>query len=335
MRFLFELSKDFEDIPLDEIKACFKSENVKYNIIEENKDVFIVESNISKNKIKKISDRLSLTFTISNLLFFCNNKNKDISLHAKKNNFYKKGSIAVTYKKRSNEVDSRKIVKIIADNYSKNRLVDLEKPDIEIRTIITYNKVYVGMKLFEINRPQYEKRKAQNRPFFLPISLNPKIARALVNISGLNDSQIFLDPFCGTGGFLLEAGLMSATIIGSDIEEKMIKGCRKTLDFFNIKNYKLYCLDVGDIYKIKCKVDAIVTDLPYGKSTTTKGENINELYIRAFESISKKLKKGKNAIIGLSTKDMLSELKKFFKIEKVYEIKMHKSLTRYFILVKK
>jgi tRNA G10 N-methylase Trm11 len=34
-------------------------------------------------------------------------------------------------------------------------------------------------------------------------------------------------------------------------------------------------------------VDAIVTDFPYGKSTTTKGEEKKQLYTRSFENINK------------------------------------------------
>jgi len=335
MKLLFELSKEFGELPRDEVKSCLKSEKISFKIIDENDDVLIIDTKISNNKIKKISNRLALSFNINDLLFYCDNSIEQLKQHSKNNIIKKQGSIAVTYKKRSNEVNTQRIIKLIAENYAKDRRVDLENPDIEIRTIITDQKIYVGTKIMEIDRSQYEKRKVQNRPFFLPISLHPKIARAFVNISEINEDKLLLDPFCGTGGMLLEAGILGAKIIGSDIEEKMIEGCKKTLDFFNINNYKLFCCDINDINKQIDRVDAVVTDFPYGKSTTTKGEDILLLQNRAFDSISKILKKDKIAIFGMSNKDNLSKIKEYFTIKKIYGMKVHRSLTRYFIVVKK
>ena len=80
------------------------------------------------------------------------------------------------------------------------------------------------MKKTEIDRTCFEERKVQHRPFFSPISLHPKLARVLVNISAIKRDETLLDPFCGTGGILIEAGLIGAKVIGSDIEEKMIEG---------------------------------------------------------------------------------------------------------------
>ena len=115
----------------------------------------------------------------------------------------------------------------------------------------------------------------------------------------------------------------------------MIEGCKKTLDFYRVKGYKLYCSDIGDISKHIDKVDAIVTDLPYGKSTTTKGENINGLYDRAFENIAKVLKKKGIAVVGLSNKNMIPIGERYFSLLKKYEYRVHRSLTRYFEVYQK
>ena len=75
-----------------------------------------------------------------------------------------------------------------------------------------------------------------------------------------------------------------------------------------------------------------MTDLPYGKSTTTKGENVSQLYERAFESISKVLKKDGRAVVGLSNRDMISIGEKYFSLVEKYEFRVHRSLTRYFAI---
>ena len=332
MNCLFEISKEHITLPKSEIFSSLKAYEIDFNILESNDDVIILKVDATSKIIKNFSARLSYTNFVDEFLFSSLPSLKNI----KKNSLYYKinlnGTIAIKYKNRSNKVDSQPIIKTLAGIYTKNRTVDLENPDIEIRVLITDKKVYVGLKIAEINKSQYEERKVQNRPFFSPISLHPKLARALVNISSIKEGEILLDPFCGTGGLLIEAGLIGAKIIGSDIEEKMINGCKKTLDFYKINNYKLFCSDIGEVNKFISKVDAIVTDLPYGKSTTTKGEKMDLLYERAFESMSKLLKDKRFAVIGLSDKKYISIGQKYFRLVETHILKVHKSLERYFIV---
>jgi len=335
MNFLFELSKEHESLPKSEIKSCLQSENITYNIVDSNENALIVETDISINKIRKLANRLSMTFFIDQILFFCSTKNEIIKQKAKMNPLEKKGSIAITYKNRSETINSKKIIDELGDIYSKNKKVNLTNPDNEIRVLITNKKIYVGLKKAEIDRTQFEKRKVQHRPFFLPISLHPRIARTLVNLSEIRKNETLLDPFCGTGGILIEAGLLGVKIIGSDIEKKMVEGCKKTLDFYGLKNYKLFCCDIGDIKKQINFVDAVVTDLPYGKSTTTKGEEIKKLYERAFENISKVLKEKRKAVIGLSNKERISLGEKYLSLIEKHEYRVHRSLTRYFVVYQK
>jgi len=334
MKYLFELSKDHEMLPQAEVLSCLKAENISYKLIQSDDNVVIIESSANIKKIKEISDRLSLVFYIDNFLFSCNPVPEKIKNNALKNKIQQKGTIAIKYKNRSNNIDSKNVIEALADIYTKNREVNLENPDIEVRTFITDSKIYVGIRLFEINRSQFEERKVQFRPFFSPISLHPKIARALVNLSEVKKSEKLLDPFCGTGGILLEAGLIGVEVIGSDIENKMIDGCKETLEHYNIKNYKLFCSDIGNIANNLEDVDAIVTDFPYGKAATTKGENVTELYKRAFVSMSKVLKKDGFLIAGLSDQNMISLGEKYLKILDRYELKVHSSLTRYFVVYK-
>ncbi|UCD13164.1 MAG: methyltransferase domain-containing protein [Thermoplasmatales archaeon] len=330
MNLLFELSKEHNALPRDEAISCLKAEEVFYNKVASNEDVLVIKSDAAHDKIKRIAERLSFTFFIDELLFSCSTSLKEINKCAEDNAIYSKGSIAINYKNRSTYTDSQPIVKTLAEVYTKDKPVDFNNPDLEMRVLITDTNVYVGLKIAEVQRNKFEKRKVQYRPFFSPISLHPKLARALVNLSCIKRNETLLDPFCGTGGILLEAGLIGARVIGSDIEEKMIEGSKKTLDFYNLKNYKLICSDIGKINNYVNSVDAVVTDLPYGKSTTTKGENIKSLHTRAFQNISQVLKKNGLAIIGLLGKDMLTIGEKYFSLLNNYEHKVHRSLTRYF-----
>jgi tRNA (guanine10-N2)-dimethyltransferase len=333
MQYLFELSKEHPTIPFSEVFSCLKAEKIKYETKKLNSDLLIIETVNNIDKIRRIANRLSFTFCINQFLFSC--PNDEIEINAEKKPIKKEGSIAVRCRNRSQNIDSEKIIKDLATVYTKNRQVILRDPDVEIRALITDNEVNVGIKKYVINRTQYEQRKVQFRPFFSPISLHPKIARALVNISQIRKNETLLDPFCGTGGILLEAGVIGAKIVGSDIENKMIVGCKKTLDHYKIKNYELECCDIGKIKNLVKKVDSIVTDLPYGKSTTTKGENMKPLYDRAFKNMAKTLKKHGIAVIGLSNKNLVSLGEQYFTHIETYEIIAHRSLIRYFAVFEK
>lgn len=336
MKLLFELAKEHPTLPKDEILSCLTAENISFTTVDVNENIVLIQTALSSDMIQKLAQRLSFTFYLDKILFSCRNTPDCIKKSAEQNDIPQQGTIAIRYKNRSETADSKKIVEILGEHYTKNRVVDLEHPDIEIRVVITDNTVYCGIKIAEVKRSLFEQRKVQYRPFFSPISLHPKLARALVNLSCIKEGDTVLDPFCGTGGILLEAGLIGAQVIGSDIEEKMIQGCNQTLAYYNIKNQRLLWSDVGEINKqINRPVDAVVTDFPYGKSTTTKGEDIEMLYCRAFQNISSLLKNDGLAVIGLSDKKMISLGENYLTLIKTYEFKVHRSMTRYFAVYKK
>lgn len=333
MKFIFELSKEHPVIPQSEVVSCLDSEDYKYQVIEFNTDVIVVDISCDTDELRNIASRLSHSFFIGKMVFSTSTDLETIKSLALDNPIDDMGSIAVRCKNRSSLIDSQAILKVLADIYTINRTVKLQNPEVEVRAIITDSKVYIGVKKFAIDRQQFEKRKVQFRPFFSPISLHPKLARALVNLSEIKPGETLLDPFCGTGGILIEAGLIGTKLVGSDIDNKLVEGCRENLDFYKIKNYNLFCTDIGNVAEYVSNIDAVVTDLPYGKSTTTKGEEIKSLYSRAFNSISKVLKDDGKAVIGIPDKSLLKLSKDNLEIKAIYPVKTHNSLTRYFTVL--
>lgn len=334
MKLMFELSKEQKTLPCAEVIACLNAENIMYTVITSNEDVLIVEIKPNDSIIQRLAERLAFTFVIGELLFSCPATLDDIVRYAEKHPLMKDGSIAIRCKNRSSSIHSQQLIDRLGDIYTKNRLVNLTHPEIELRAIVTENTAYVGIKKATLETSHFQKRRGHFRPFLLPITLHPKVARALVNLSSIKKQETLLDPFCGTGGILLEAGLLGINIIGSDIEKKMIEGCRKNLEFYHLKNFKLFCADIGDISKHVRTVDAIVTDFPYARATTTKGEQLTQLYNRGFENISQILKKNGRAVIGLSSKEILTVGQKYLSVVETYPIKAHRSLTRYFVVYK-
>lgn len=63
--------------------------------------------------------------------------------------------------------------------------------------------------------------------------LPPKLARIMVNLTRVPEGGTLLDPFCGSGTILMEAGLATkaAKIIGSDIEPRQAAATEKNLEW--------------------------------------------------------------------------------------------------------
>ena len=73
-------------------------------------------------------------------------------------------------------------------------------------------------------------RRAGERPFFKPVSLDPMLARLAVNVAaGPLDRGPVVDPMTGTGGFLIEASLSGRDSVGIDIHSEMVQGAQANL----------------------------------------------------------------------------------------------------------
>jgi tRNA (guanine10-N2)-dimethyltransferase len=211
--------------------------------------------------------------------------------------------------------------------------VDLKNPDVELR-ILMAGKFHVGILAGEIDRPSMEARKPENRPFKHPITLHPKLARTLVNLTRVKKGEMLLDPFCGTGGILLEAGLVGCLPIGGDIDPRMIDGTMKNLKHYGVDKPDIRKMDVSDWTSENSQIDAIATDPPYGRSASTAREAIESLYKRTFGACHTILKEGGRLAIALPDANHIS-LANDFIFEGMHPVRVHRSLTRYFCVFRK
>ena len=135
---------------------------------------------------------------------------------------------------------------------------------------IAENKISIKSKDFidrDLNRPYQDSR----------ISLSPRTARILVNILGLEDGSTILDPFCGTGTFLMESIIQGYKVIGVDNRKECVFGTKKNLLWImkeqNLRNRMKY-VKQDDAEKLSCvetsTIDGIVTEpilLPHFKNS--------------------------------------------------------------------
>lgn len=198
------------------------------------------------------------------------------------------GSFSVRVETLSEGQGSRKNIEKRLGRFFKagNNSVDLENPDITIKVYIEDGKAFICELIEDINRSLFEKRRNQNRPFSSPVSLDPVLARVLVNLSGVRPGEHVLDPFCGTGGILIEAGLCGVGVHGLDVKDEMVSGSERNLEEYGIINHDIRQGEVSRIDEVfQRDFDAIITDLPYGKSSKEAGNPVEEFleFIEDFE----------------------------------------------------
>lgn len=305
MKHLILLSGENLELAKEEVLALSGKKKCK-----QHKNIVVVDSDDFDY------ERLAYAHKVCQYIFKCDAKNfESIIKRTDWQKYYKKNFAVNTHKTRLTGLE---IANLMWDHL-KNPKVDLLFAKTNFEFFQVENKVYCGLRLWK-NEEDFNSRKAHNRPGFSPVSLHPKLARCLVNISRVKKK--LLDPFCGTGGILIEAGLMGIKIVGTDADKEMLNKAEKNLKHFKIKNYVLKHIDAREV---NYKVDAIVTDPPYGKSSSLKKNDQKELMKDFLKNAYGMLPKKSLLVMMLPNNFKISSR---FKTRKRIKFYIHKSLTR-------
>ena len=194
--------------------------------------------------------------------------------------------------------------------------VNLDEPDVIIRVDVIFDEVYVGIDTTgdeALHRRGY-------RVYDHPAPLNPAIASALVMLSGWSVDEVLLDPMCGSGTILIEAGMIGKNIppqklrddfaftkifgrelledVKDEFEERDVETMLVGVERFrkhvkggrmNSRMAGVYVNFVqGDATRICIRqADVVVTNPPYGLRIARKGmiERLYEGFLRALKDI--------------------------------------------------
>jgi len=336
MLLAFELSGEHKTIPASEVHACLESLNCDYTIHLSLDGCLILNiKNDADELIDILSKRLAMTHHIIKVLGIGGAGQEEILGVVDRNLPDLEGTYSIrvkrvrAYSTINTESMERKIGGIF---YKRGARADLKNPQIQFRVLLTEDKSIFGYLSGSIDRSAYEARKPHYKPFFYPGVLMPRVARALVNIA--KPEKLLFDPFCGTGGILVEAGLMGLKVIGGDMQRKILLGAKMNLDYYNI-GYSLMFEDACRLALRDECMDAVVTDPPYGRSAAIKAGSLEEMLGKSLEEVYRVLKNGKRAVfISERPIEKLAEEAGFKILEKHLQ-RVHKSLTRRILVIEK
>jgi 23S rRNA G2445 N2-methylase RlmL len=137
--------------------------------------------------------------------------------------------------------------------------------DLNVRVFIERETAFVGLRLGRRPLHEREYKKAHRVG-----SLKPPVAAAMLRLVGIAPGQSLLDPCCGAGTILAEAGKFGAAVCGGDIDSAAVSAARMNLraagGAANINAWDARALPIPD-----GSVERIVSNLPWGRQVTISG----------------------------------------------------------------
>jgi len=338
----FSLSCEHPTLPRAEVSAILEAENIPFKVKFSIPGVYRIEAPLSS--ISVIVKRASMVFSGCREIVFCKGNYNSIFNTCKSVDWsFLRGRRFLVRVRRvmgscsgvSTILLERKIGSIIYNSLDGEASVDLHNPKFLLQGVLSEGFFILGLVLGRVKRGKFNARRPKFRPFHHPSSLDPFICRLFVNLSRARMGSLFLDPFCGSGGFLIEAAMIGCKVIGLDVDKAMIKGCKLNMKYYGLNPLSLV---KGDARHLPFrKVNCIATDPPYGRSASTKGLSLKELLADFFSEVSAVLVRGGHICIASpSNIDLTSMgLNSGFTLVETHMMRVHKSLTRIICVFKR
>jgi tRNA (guanine10-N2)-dimethyltransferase len=300
----FLLSGENETLPAAELKAILEAEGFPFEINEQLD--LVVRLSAAEESVDVVHRRSAYTRTCVRELFACKAEETSIVRAAQSADFRsvlgEGESFAVRVRRVKQYAEGIRSVPLEGKlgkyilNGTVGTRVDLRNPDKTFFGVLTSDKLVFGLRLAEMEILTFSMRRPRKKPFFHPSAMPSKLARCMVNLSRARRGELVLDPFCGTGSVMIEAGFVGCRVIGFDVQRRMAEGTRKNLKHFGVEAEGMV---VADSRRLPlARVDRVVTDPPYGKSATTLKSTTKQLVEGVLSSAWNLLGAGKRICIA-------------------------------------
>lgn len=131
---------------------------------------------------------------------------------------------------------------------------------------------YFGRYIASSHRAVVEIFDVKKRKYIGNTTMDAELSLIMANQALAAKGKLVYDPFVGTGSFICTCGHFGASVVGSDIDGRPLRGkrdvsIRSNLEQYGIESCLVDCLNFDIVHNPWRKVeifDAIVTDPPYG-----------------------------------------------------------------------
>jgi len=342
-RLFFLLSGEHPTLPFSELKAILEAGGIKHKIVGKLRQIIRIET--EAKSVKSIVHRAAMTRVCNIELAYCNATAEEIFekvRSASLEEFLGKGETFVVRVRRigesspqlvGNELE-RKLGEVLLRRVTGAR-VRLVNQDKTFFGVLTDTKFIFGLRLAEIVPKPFVERRPRKRPFFHPSSMPSKLARCMVNLAQPKAGELVLDPFCGTGSLLIEAGLIGCRVVGFDAQRRMVRGSLRNLVHYGVQPDGVVVADAKNLPITN--VDCIVTDPPYGRSATTLGQETRQIVRDFLSNADDHIKKGGRICMASPRSVRVGKLGEELGFKRVesHFVYVHRSLTREIVVLER
>ncbi|MCS7132490.1 MAG: THUMP domain-containing protein [Aigarchaeota archaeon] len=345
-KFFFLISGEYETIPMAELKSVLNILDPGHELVETSPTKRILVINTYAGSAKAAVERAAYTKLCCRLITVTETS-KEIVLNSVTREDIAEifpegvGKFAVRGKRIGGAgIDKTSIERELGAkilNLSPGLRVDLENPDSLIFFISEPELTYIGVLAHSKPKNFFNDRTAGRRPFSLPSAMQPDFSRAMVNLAEVRLGGSILDPFSGTGGIMIEAGLLGYDAYGVELKEWIAKGALRNLRRYLPGREFMIVGDARNPVFRNNVFDAIVTDPPYGRSTTIPSQSIRSLLSKFFEESIQLLKDRGRVVMASPVEVGLEEMtmNHGLKLLGTHLARVHGSLVRKVVVMKK
>jgi len=145
------------------------------------------------------------------------------------------------------------------------RYTNDDAADLNVRVFIERETAFVGLRLGRRPLHEREYKKAHRAG-----SLKPPVAAAMLRLVGIASGQSLLDPCCGAGTILAEAGKFGAAVWGGDSDMSAVSAARANVRAAGVAA-RINAWDACALPIPDGSVERIVSNLPWGRQITISG----------------------------------------------------------------
>lgn len=131
---------------------------------------------------------------------------------------------------------------------------------------------------------------------------------------------------------MIEATLIGCQVAAVDASTRMLRGARRNVAHFNLQTSGMVN---GDARHLPLHgLDSIATDPPYGRDSSTRGVNVNDLIRQFLHGAAGSMNHGAHLCISAPSEVQLTDYAQGagFRVKERHLARIHRSLTRQFIV---